>query len=127
MDKNVYVAGEPVNITVSLKNVGCLSQSLATSIADRVFVWIKTDIWVDGGSGMRMVQTLAWVSPFNIEDSMFTVASGQSLMKTILWDQSWYAGWNRTGFPGRYYVSAVVPESHVICALGFDRRIGGQT
>jgi hypothetical protein len=75
---------------------------------------------------MRMVQTLAWLSPFDIEESTFTVASGQSLTKTILWDQSWYPAWNRTGVPGRYYVSAVVPEPRVIYLLGFEKRVGGQ-
>lgn len=75
---------------------------------------------------MKRVQTVAWLSPFNIEKSMFTVASGQSLTKTILWDQSWCDGWNRTGYPGRYYVSAVVPEPHVIYLLGFEKRISGQ-
>jgi hypothetical protein len=104
-----------------------LSQSLTTSFADLVFVWIKMDIWVETGSGDLMrAQTIAWLSPLHIEETTFTIASGQSLTKAILWDQSWYGNWNRTGYPGKYYVSAVVPELHVIYLPGFDKGIGGQ-
>jgi hypothetical protein len=126
-DKTVYVAGEDVHITVCLKNVGCLSQSLTTSFADLVFVWIKMDIWVETGScDMKSAQTVARLSPLHIEETTFTIALDQSLTKTILWDQSWYGDWNRTGYPGKFYVSAVVPEPHVIYLPGFDKRIGGQ-
>lgn len=101
-NKAVYAIGEDVQITVTLKNMGYIPQSITSAVANPVIVW------VDGEGGDQK-----WYAPYHIpiDQTTFTIASDQSLTRTFTWNQSWY---NQVRYPGQYRVRAAIPNAGIV-------------
>jgi hypothetical protein len=100
-NKAVYAIGEDVQITVTLKNMGYIPQSITSAVASPVIVWVDQE------------SAQAWYAPYNvqIDQTTFTIASDQSLTRTFTWNQSWY---NQVRYPGQYRVRAAIPNAGIV-------------
>jgi hypothetical protein len=98
--KAVYAIGEDVEITVTLKNMGYLSRSIASAFTHPVIVWVKEE----GGAQ-------AWYAPSSVQanQTTFTLAAGQSLTRTFVWNGSYY---DDLRLPGNYSVHAAIPNAN---------------
>jgi hypothetical protein len=101
-NKTVYAIGEDVQITVTLKNTGYIPQTITSANPDPVVVKAES-------SG-----SLVWVSPryFQIDQASFTIAPDQPLIRSFVWNQTWY--YNQEGArSGRYYIMAIIPNANI--------------
>jgi len=105
-DKSSYSLGENVQITVTLENHGFMSHSITSSTANPVVVAVYA---------LREDPTLStqvWYSPYLLNETTFSISSGQALVRTFVWNQTnfvnpWF--WNTTYKTGTYRVEAFIP------------------
>mgnify|MGYP000371381594 CR=1 FL=1 len=102
-DKSTYELGEPVQIKVTLKNLGFIEHSLTSGFKDLVIVSISNrefqNIWYNG----RHIYD--WI------DTQFTVPAHQSLEKTFIWNQTNINFPEKEIEPGTYWIEASIPDS----------------
>jgi hypothetical protein len=102
-DKPTYELGEPVQIKVTLKNLGFIEHSLTSGFNDLVVVSISNrefkNIWYNG----RHIYD--WI------DTRFTVPAQQSLEKTFIWNQTNINFPEKEIEPGTYWIEASIPDS----------------
>ena len=112
-DKAVYAIGETVQITVTLKNTGCLPQSITSAFTDPVIVSVE-----EGGAQ-------AWFAPSSVQTNQttFTIAPDQSLTRTFVWNGSWG---NQERHSGRYSVKAAIPSANAVSMSDVDSEEGRQ-
>jgi hypothetical protein len=109
-DRSTYVQNETVQITVTLKNVGYLTQSFLSTLDHPIIV----DVWTTdlvGGYLDRGLQV--WYSPVADENqTMLTISPGQSLIRTFAWNQTPIYNTQPPTIvaPGTYIVEAFVPD-----------------
>lgn len=106
-DKSTYELGEPVQINVTLKNLGLITHSFKSATKDPVVVQIllkrlnnpfSLEVW--------------YSNPYH-EATEFTIPSHQSLERTFTWNQTnrsnpWFS--NQTEIPGTYTIRAIIPN-----------------
>lgn len=99
-NKAVYVLDENVQITVTLKNTGYLSQSVTSGVTDPVIVSVEE------------FSAQAWWAPDDIQinQTTFTIAPNQSLTRVFIWDGYW---WNHERHAGTYTVKATIPNAQI--------------
>jgi len=101
-DKSTYELGEPVQIIVTLENLGFITHSFTSAVSDPVAVQI-----------LREPSSEVWYShPFHIVTD-FTIAPHQSLERTFTWNQTNTSNpglWNQTYIPGTYFIEAFIPN-----------------
>ena len=112
-NKAVYAIGEDVQITVTLKNMGCLPQSITSAFTDPVIVSVE-----EGGAQ-------AWFAPSSVQTNQttFTIAPDQSLTRTFVWNGSWG---NQERHSGRYSVKAAIPSANAVSMSDVDSEEGRQ-
>lgn len=107
-NKTLYAAGEVVQITVTLKNMGYIPQSITSGITSRargltspIIVWVEED------------NAQAWFAPSNVQtiQTTFTITPDQSLTGAFVWGGSWY---DQKSYPGKYYVIAGIPNAQIV-------------
>ena len=101
-DKSTYELGEPVQIKVTLENLGFIDHSFTSAVSDPIVVQI-----------LREPYSEVWYSdPFPIKTE-FTIPSHQSLERTFTWNQTNTSNpglWNQTYMPGTYIIKAFIPN-----------------
>ena len=112
-NKAVYSIGEDIQITVSLKNIGYLHQSITTAFTSPIIVWIE-----EGGAQ-------AWYAPSNVQTNQttFTTVPDQSLTRTFVWNGSWQ---NQERHSGIYSVKAAIPSASAFAMSDVDTEHGRQ-
>lgn len=104
-DKRTYELGEPVQITVTLENLGFIDHSFTSAASNPVVVQILWGPWE------------VWYSyPFYIVTD-FTVAPHQSLERTFTWNQTNTSNpqvWDQTYRPGTFVTRVWIPRSKVV-------------
>jgi hypothetical protein len=113
-DKSVYALTESVHITVTLTNLGYIPHSVSSMVDPSIVVEVwSTDTNYDDTleKGLQM-----WYTPFlNQSQTTLTIPPGQSLIRTILWNQTVaHPESSLSVTPGTYLVEAFVPD------LSFD-------
>ena len=98
-DKNTYRLGENVQITVTLENLGFITQSFKSSISGPIAVSIEYGIL-----------SQVWYSPYNLNRTEFTIAPHQTLERTFVWNQTNIHYPEKEIEPKTYTVKACVPS-----------------
>lgn len=102
-DKSTYELGEPVQIRVTLENLGFITHSFTSAVSDPVVVQI---LW-------ERYHEVWYSNPFHIVTE-FTVTPHQSFERTFTWNQTNTSNpglWNQTFMPGTYIIKALIPNS----------------
>jgi hypothetical protein len=112
-NKAVYAIGEDVQITVTLKNAGCLPQSITSAFTDPVIISVEE------------FGAQAWFAPSSVQTNQttFTVAPDQSLTRTFVWNGSWR---NQERHSGTYSIKAVIPSANAVSMSDVDTDEGRQ-
>jgi len=104
-DKRTYELGEPVQITVTLENLGFVDHSFTSADSNPVVVQILWGTWE------------VWYShPFHLVTD-FTVAPHRSLERTFTWNQTNTSNpqiWDQTYRPGTFVIRGWIPRSKVV-------------
>jgi hypothetical protein len=112
-NKAFYSIGEDVQITVSLKNMGYLPQSITTAFTSPIIVSVE------------QYSAQAWFAPPHVEISQttFTLAPDQSLTRTFVWNGS---GQNQERHSGIYSVKAAISSASAVAMSDVDTEHGRQ-
>lgn len=97
-DKSTYSLGENVEITVCLKNMGFITHPFQSEASDPIIVRIRR----------RYSYDPIWFSPYNLEETAFSVGPNQILQRNFLWNQTGYADYVDV-IPGEYGIIAEIP------------------
>jgi hypothetical protein len=118
-DKSTYELGEPVQIKVTLENLGFITHSFTSAVSDPVAVQVlsepHSEVW--------------YSSPFPIVTE-FTISPRQSLERTFTWNQTNTSNpelWNQTYMPGTYAIKAFIPNPHSELVWDYDALFRAQT
>ena len=108
-DKPAYSLGEEVRITAALQNLGFITHSFRSALADPVVVSVEHQPTEDPTSTIQV-----WYSPYRWETAQFSIAPNHSLERDFIWNQtntanSWF--WDDIHMSGRYQVVAVIPDA----------------
>jgi hypothetical protein len=122
-NKTDYAVGEEVQITMSLKNTGYLPQSIASAVPNPAIILIKRVPragYSNGYGGQYENKPVIWCFPYpltslELNQTMFTIAANHSLIRTFIWNQSWFESYNVTGWfvAGGYQLHAIIPQANV--------------
>jgi len=105
-DKSSYALGERVQITVTLENLGFVSQSITSPTANPVVVAVYARALAP--------TTQMWYSPYLLNKTSFSISPGQPLVRTFVWNQTNSVNpefWNTTYMAGTYLIEAFIPKS----------------
>jgi hypothetical protein len=99
-NKAVYANGEDIQITVILKNTGYLRQSITTAFTSPIIVLVENQF-----------SAQAWFAPPDVQtgQTTFTLSPDQSLIRTFVWNGSW---WNQERHPGVCTVKAAIAKAN---------------
>jgi plastocyanin domain-containing protein len=108
-----YANGEDVQITVTLKNMGYIPQSITSAITSPVVVTVKKD------------GAFVWYAPrdFQINQTTFTIAPNQPLIRVFVWNQSWN---DQKSYTGEYFIIAAIPNPKIVEISDVDTGSGRQ-
>jgi len=113
-DKSTYRLGENVQITVSLENIGFITHSFESAISEPVLISIQ--VVHTTGSTWDVDEVWFGPYPFHSTRTEFVIPSGQSLVRTFIWNQTItnisYLSYRREIEPGEYRIEAVIPSAH---------------
>jgi len=102
-DKSTYELGDPVQIKVTLENLGFIEHSLTSGFSDLVVVSISSRefsrIWYND------IHVFDWI------DTQFTVPPHQSLERTFIWNQTNINFPEEEIEPDTYWIEAYIPDS----------------
>ena len=101
-DKSTYELGEPVQIRVTVENLGFIAHSFTSAVSDPVAVQI-----------LRKPYSEVWYGDPFPTVTEFTISPHQSLERTFAWNQTNTSNpglWNQTYMPGTYIIKAFIPN-----------------
>ena len=110
-DKAFYKLGENVTITATLTNDGYITHSFTSSYKDPILIRFS------------YVNNVDWYSDIQRGKTEFSIAPGQSIQRTVVWNQTtWeYLQWTQKLIPittlGDYYIGAEILDADGLSTL----------
>jgi hypothetical protein len=98
-DKSSYELGEPIQIRVTLENLGFIDHSFTSSVSNPIVVVIY-----------RQNIHQVWYSSFNNGTPEFTIPPHQSLGRNFTWNQTNIRFPEKEIEPGAYIIYAFIPQ-----------------
>jgi hypothetical protein len=110
-DKSVYALTEGVHITVTLTNLGYISHSFSSIVDPSIIVEVWSTHYVEGDPEPDVDMQMWYTAIVNQSQTTLTIAPGQSLTRTLVWNQTViYPESSLLVTPGTYVVDAFVPD-----------------
>ena len=103
-DKTTYRPGEPVAITVYLKNNGMISHSFKSALGNPVFISVEYQY-----SPSIPFLHQVYYSPFNRTITAFAVEPDKTLERSFLWNQTDIYSPEQEIEQGLYWIQALIP------------------
>jgi len=113
-DKTTYRPGEPLSITVSLKNNGLISHSFKSALSNPIFVSVEYQY-----SPSIPFLHQVYYSPFSETVAAFVVEPGEILERSFLWNQTDIYNPEQEIEQGLYWIHALIPRETAE-TIGFD-------
>jgi hypothetical protein len=113
-DKTMYRPGEPLAITVSLKNNGLISHSFKSALSNPVFISIEYQY----SPNIPFLHQV-YYSPFSEAVTAFAVEPGETLERSFSWNQTDIYSPEQEIEQGRYWIHAAIPRETAE-TIGFD-------
>ena len=101
-DKSTYELGEPIQIGVTLENLGFIEHSLTSGVRDLAVISISSREF--GHVWYNCMHIFDWI------DTQFTVPPHQSLERTFIWNQTNINFPEEEIEPGTYWIEAFIPK-----------------
>ena len=98
-DKSTYSLGENITITAYLRNTGFITHSFKSALSNPVYIYIRH----------RARGYQVWYSPYNLEDTVFSLEPNQLLQRIFLWNQTNIHQPEKEIEPGEYTILAEIP------------------